>query len=37
MLRAPFGKLVELALATTLKGKRASLPKAHAPEVHQSA
>jgi len=37
MLRAPFGKLVELALATTLKGKRASLPRTHAPEVHQSA
>ena len=29
LLRAPFGKLVDLALAGTLMGKRAPFPKAH--------
>ncbi len=37
LLRAPFGKLVELALAATLKGKRTSSPKTRAPGVRQSA
>lgn len=37
LLRAPFGRLVDLALAATLRGKRASSPKARAPGVHQSA
>jgi coniferyl-aldehyde dehydrogenase len=37
LLRAPFGKLIDLALAATLKGKRAPLPKAEAPGIHQGA
>lgn len=37
LLRAPFGKLVDLALAATLKGKRAPLPRAHVPGIHQGA
>jgi coniferyl-aldehyde dehydrogenase len=35
LLRAPFGKLMDLALAVTLKSKPASPPKAHAPGLHQ--
>lgn len=37
LLRAPFGRLVDLALAATLKGKRAPLPRAHVPGIHQGA
>jgi len=37
LLRAPFGKLIDLALAAALKGKRAPLPKAEAPGIHQGA
>jgi coniferyl-aldehyde dehydrogenase len=37
LLRAPFGKLIDLALAATLKGKRTPVPKADAPGIHQGA
>jgi coniferyl-aldehyde dehydrogenase len=37
LLRAPFGRLIDLALAATLKGKRAPVPKADAPGIHHGA
>lgn len=37
LLRAPFGKLMDLALAATLKAKRLPPPETHAPGLHQGA
>lgn len=37
LLRAPFGKLMDLALAATLKSRRRPSPEIHGPELHQGA
>lgn len=37
LLRASFGKWVDLTLAAVLKGKQGPLPNAHVPEVNQGA